>query len=139
MSVEARSGHAKRAMNPNDPWDGNDLEAEIMRADHPFAVESRGTTLEEALAGLGLSDALARERPDPPPIDEVIAIVDGGVVDAEGQLTAEGFLVREDFASPEEWAISIRMDARGATSSRRAFIRGTTAGRRRMRPPGTEG
>lgn len=41
-------------MTADDPWDrddGDELEAEIMRADHAFGAESFGTTAEEVLAG----------------------------------------------------------------------------------------
>ena len=108
-------------MSQNDPWDrdngdnGDGLEAEIMRADHPFGVAMRGTTAEEALAGLSLDQALARERPDGRTIEEVLAVLDDGVPDIVGQLIAEASLVRDDFASPEEAALSIHGDASSAT------------------------
>ena len=43
------------------PWDENDgeeLEAEIMRADHAFGADLRGTTEAEVLAGPSLDQAL---------------------------------------------------------------------------------
>lgn len=105
-------------MSQEDPWDGHNgdgLEAEILRADHAFGEGLRGTTAEEALVGLSLDQALARERPDGRTIDEVLAVLDDGVPDIVGELIAEGYFVRDDFASPEEAALSIRRDASGAT------------------------
>ena len=102
----------------DDPWDedGDDeLEAEIMRADRPLGADSRGTTAEEEVAGLNLDEALARERPDGRSVDQALEVVDDGDPDVEGELIAEGFLVTDEFASPEETALSIRDDAPGAT------------------------
>jgi hypothetical protein len=101
--------------DPRDEDDGEELEAEIMRADRPFGAASRGTTPEEALAGQGLDEALARERPDGRTTDEALGIVDDGEPDLEGELVAEGSLERDDYASPEESALSVRDDAPGAT------------------------
>jgi hypothetical protein len=42
----------------DDPWDENDgeeLEAEIMRADRPFGGDSRGTTAEEEITDVSIS------------------------------------------------------------------------------------
>jgi hypothetical protein len=101
--------------DPSDEGDGEELEAEILRADHAFGSELSGTTPEEALAGQGLDDALARERPDERTVDETIEVADDGDPDAEGELVGEGFLVKDDFPSPEESALSIREEAPGAT------------------------
>jgi hypothetical protein len=105
-------------MEREDPWDENDgeeLEAEIMRADHAFGVDLRGTTENEALAGQSLDQALARERPEARTNDEAIEIVDDGDPDVEGELVGEGFVVSDDFAAPEESALSVREGAPGAT------------------------
>jgi hypothetical protein len=105
-------------MDTDDLWDeddGEELEAEIMRADHPFGVNLRGTTLEGVLAGESLDEALAQERPEGRTVNEALEVVDGGVPDVEGELVAEGFLVTDDFVSPEESALSIRADAPGVT------------------------
>jgi len=105
-------------MEREDPWDENDgeeLEAEIMRADHPFGMDLRGTTEEEALADLSIDEALARERADGRIVDEVVAVEADGVLDEEAELVADGSLERDDFASPEESALSIRGTAPGAT------------------------
>ena len=105
-------------METLDPWDGGDgdeLEAEIMRADSPFGADRQGTTSVEALAGQRLAEALAREQREARLTDEVLELVDDGAVDAEDQLVAEGSLVNDDFASPEESAMSIRQEAPGAT------------------------
>ena len=105
-------------IDPDDPWEGDDgseLEAEIMRADHAFGAELRGTTAEEAVAGQSLDEALARERPEGRTTEEALEVVDDGVPDEEGELVAEGSLERDGFASPEEAALSVRDEAPGAT------------------------
>jgi hypothetical protein len=105
-------------MRDDDPSEENaddELEAEIMRADRPFGSDRRGTTPEEALEGEGLDEALARERPDGPTTDEAVGIVDDGAVDEEDELVAEGSLEEDEFASPEESALTVRDEAPGAT------------------------
>jgi hypothetical protein len=108
-------------MDRDDPWDENDreeLEAEIMRADHAFGVELDGTTVEEELQTLSIDDALARERPEAPVTDAVVGLEADGVPDVEGELVAEGSSEEDEFASPEESAISIRDRLPGATDHR---------------------
>src|SRR5205823_4475824 len=56
-------------MEPQDADEGDELEAEIMRADRAFATESVGTTAEEALEGETLDQRLAEERPERPGTD----------------------------------------------------------------------
>ena len=102
-------------LRDQDEDDGDELEAEIMRADHPFAADLRGTTAEEAVAGQGLDEALARERPEGRTTDEAVGLEDDGDPDEEGELVAEGSVERDEFASPEESALSIRDEAPGAT------------------------
>jgi hypothetical protein len=105
-------------MGTDDPWDedgGEEFEAEIMRADRPFGADDRGTTEEEALEGIDLDEALARERPEGRTTDEVVGVVDDGAPDAEGELIGEDSVEQDDFASPEESALSIRTTAPGAT------------------------
>ncbi len=106
-------------MERDDPWDENDgeeLEAEIMRADHAFGANLHGTSPEEKLEGIGLDEAIARERPDGRGgIDQMVAVEDDGIPDAEGELVADASLESDDFASPEEAALSIRDRAPGAT------------------------
>ncbi len=105
-------------MGTDDLWeeqDGEELEAEILRADRPFEAESHGTTAEEAVEGLGLDEALARERPESRIVDEVVGVEDDGAIDEEGQLVADGSVERDEFASPEESALSVRDDVPGAT------------------------
>ena len=105
-------------MDSENPWDGDDgteLEAEIMRADHPFAADQQGTTAEEALAGEGLDAALARERPEGRTTDEALAVLDDGDPDVEGELVAEGSIESDEYAAPEDAALSIRKTAPGAT------------------------
>jgi hypothetical protein len=103
---------------PEDPWaeqDGEQLEAEIMHADDTFEVDAHGTTAEEAGEGLGLDDALARERPDVPIVDEVVAIEEDAGPDDEDELVADATIEVDEFAPPEEAALSIRNDAPGVT------------------------
>jgi hypothetical protein len=105
-------------MGTEDPWDENDgeeLEAEMMRTDRPFGADRRGTTAEEAETDLSIDDALARERPEGRTVDEVVGLEDEGSLDVEGELVADGSLEKDDFASPEESALSIREAAPGAT------------------------
>jgi hypothetical protein len=105
-------------MDADDPWDEDgdeQLEAEIMRADRPFGADDPGTTEEEALAGVDLDEALARERPEARTTDEVVGLADDGAPDAEGELIGEDSLEQDDFASPEESALSVRTTAPGAT------------------------
>ena len=105
-------------METEDPWDegdGEELEAEIMRADHAFGADSRGTTAAEEEAGLNLDEALAREQPDARTVDHAIEIPDDGAPDVEGELVAEGSVAMDDYVSPEEAAVSIRDEAPGAT------------------------
>ena len=105
-------------METEDPWDeqdGEELEAEIMQADHSFGADLQGTTPEEALDGLGLDGALARERPGERAVDEVISVEAEAQPDVESELVADGSVERDDFASPEESALSIRPTPPGAT------------------------
>ena len=105
-------------METEDPWDedGNDeLEAEIMRADRPFGAELQGTTEREALAGESLDDELAQERPQRPSTDEAVGLEGDGLPDVEGQLVSDDSLEEDEFASPEEAALTIRDELPGAT------------------------
>ena len=105
-------------MNSENPWDGDDgseLEAEIMRANRPFGADRRGTTPEEALEGEGLDEALAREQPEGRTTDEALEVVDDGDPDIEGELVAEGSIEPDEYASPEDAALSVRDEAPGAT------------------------
>ncbi len=106
-------------MEREDPWDQNDgeeLEAQIMQADHAFGSDLPGTTPGEESLGLSLDEALARERPEGRgPIDEIVAVEDDGALDVESELVADGSIENDAFASPEEAALSIRDGAPGAT------------------------
>ena len=105
-------------MKLEDPWDeddGQELEASIMQADHASGSESRGTTSAEALAGLSINDAVARERSGRRTIDEAVELVADGIPDEEKDLVADGAVEHDDFAAPEEAALSIRDTAPGAT------------------------
>jgi len=100
---------------PRDADEGDELEAEIMQADHAFGAESVGTTVEEELAGESLDQHLAEERPDHPNVDAALSVVDEGASDDEEELVAEAVSERDEFASPEEAALSVRDSAPGAT------------------------
>jgi hypothetical protein len=100
---------------PRDADDSDELEAAIMQADHAFGAESVGTTAEEGLEGESLDDRLAEERPERPGIDEALSVVDEGVSDDEGELVGDTVHERDEFASPEEAALSVRDNAPGAT------------------------
>jgi hypothetical protein len=100
---------------PRDADEGDELEAAIMQTDHAFGAESVGTTAEEGLEGESLDQRLVDERPDRPSIDETLSVVDDGVFDDEGELVGDLVRQRDEFASPEEAALSVRDDAPGAT------------------------
>ncbi len=100
---------------PRDADDGDELEADIMQADHAFGAESVGTTVEEELAGESLDQRLAEERPDRPSVDVALSVIDEGPSDDEGELVGEAVIERDEFASPEEAALSVRDSAPGAT------------------------
>jgi hypothetical protein len=102
-------------LEPRDGDEGDELEAAIMQADHAFGAESWGTTAEEAVEGEPLDQQLAEERPDRPALDRALSLVDDGLSDDEYELVAEGEEGRDDFASPEEAALTVREDAPGAT------------------------
>jgi hypothetical protein len=102
-------------LEPQDADDGDELEASIMQADHAFGTESFGTTADEELAGESLDQRLAEERPDRPTTDEVVSIVDDGLSDDEDELIEDAVIERDEFASPEEAALSVREKAPGAT------------------------
>ncbi len=100
---------------PRDADDGDELEAAIMQADHAFGAESVGTTAQEALEGESLDQRLAEEVPDRPSTDEAVSVVDDGLSDEEDELVGDAVTQRDEFASPEEAALSVRDSAPGAT------------------------
>lgn len=100
---------------PRDADESDELEAAIMQTDHAFGAESVGTTAEEGLEGESLDQRLAEERPERPSIDEALSVVDEGVSDEEDELVGEAVTQRDEFASPEEAAMSLRESAPGAT------------------------
>jgi hypothetical protein len=106
------------AMETEDPWDedgGDELEAEILRANRPFGADRRGTTEREALVGESIDDELAQERPDSPATDEAVGLEDEGIPDVEVQLVSDDSIEEDEFASPEEAALTIRDQVPGAT------------------------
>jgi hypothetical protein len=100
---------------PRDADEGDELEAAIMQTDHAFGAESVGTTAEEGLEGESLDERLAEERPERPSTDEALSVVDEGVSDEEDELVGDAVTQRDEFASPEEAAMSVRDDVPGAT------------------------
>ncbi len=100
---------------PRDANEDDELEAAIMQADHAFGAESVGTTAEEELAGESLDQRLAEERPDRPNIDVALSVVDEGPSDDEDELVGDAVIERDEFASPEETAMSVRDSVPGAT------------------------
>ena len=100
---------------PRDADEGDEIEAEIMQADHAFGAESVGTTVEEELAGETLDQHLAEERPERPGIDTALSVVDEGTSDDEEELVGDAVVERDEFASPEEAALTVRDRAPGAT------------------------
>jgi hypothetical protein len=100
---------------PRDADETDELEAAILQADHAFGAESVGTTVEEELAGESLDGRLAEEGNDRPSTDEAVSVVDEGPSDEEDELVGDAVIERDDFASPEESALSVRDDAPGAT------------------------
>ena len=102
-------------VEPRDADTGDELEAAIMQADHAFGAESVGTTPEEALEGESLEQRLAAERPDRPPIDATTSVLDEGLSDEEDELIGSAVMERDEFASPEDAAVTVRDSAPGAT------------------------
>jgi hypothetical protein len=100
---------------PRDADESDELEAAIMQADHAFGAESVGTTAEEGLEGESLDQRLAEERPDRASTDEALSVVDEGLSDEEDELVGDAVTQRDEFASPEEAAMSVRDTAPGAT------------------------
>jgi hypothetical protein len=102
-------------VEPRDADGSDELEASIMQTDHAFGAESVGTTPEEGLEGESLDQRLAEERPDRPSVDETLSVVDEDVPDEEDELVGDAVTERDEFASPEEAALSVRESAPGAT------------------------
>jgi hypothetical protein len=93
---------------------GEELEARIEQADHPFASESFGTTAEEQEEGEPLDQKLAEEQPERSPLDIQLAIEDFDVPDDEKEMVAQASLEHDPFVSPEEAAMTVRDMAPGA-------------------------
>jgi hypothetical protein len=93
---------------------GDELEAMIEQADHPFASESFGTTAEEQEEGEPLGRRLAEERPDKPPADRQLAIEDFDAPDDEKEMVGQASFEHDPFVAPEEAAMTVRDSAPGA-------------------------
>lgn len=107
--------HYSDETEPRDADGSDELEADIMQANHPFGTGLFGTTEREALAGEGLDRALAQERPDEPSTEDVVEVVAEEPLDDEDELVGEAVTTQDQFGSPEEAALSVRDDAPGAT------------------------
>jgi hypothetical protein len=102
-------------VEPRDADEGDELEASVMQADHAFGAESVGTTAEEEVEGASLDQRLAEEWPDRPAVDAALSVVNEGLTDDEDELVGEAVIDRDEFASPEEAALSVRDTPPGAT------------------------
>ena len=102
-------------LEPRDGDEGDELEAAIMQADHAFGAELPGTTADEAVEGESLDEQLAEELPDRPAVDSAVEVVDEGLTDDEDELIGDAVTERDEFASPEEAALTVRDSAPGAT------------------------
>lgn len=87
---------------------GEQLEAEIERADYAFGSESFGTTVEEELRGESLDQRLAEERPSAAPVETAYVIEDADEPDVESELIGEASLEHDPFLAPEEAAVHVR-------------------------------
>jgi hypothetical protein len=100
-------------VEPRDADAGDELEAEMLRADRPTGSELHGTTPEEALEGETIDRELAQERPERDPTEDVLDVVAEDIVDDEGQLVGDAVSEHDPFAPPEEAALSVGGDAPG--------------------------
>src|SRR5918995_1475916 len=94
----------------DDEVEGDELEAEILQADHAFAAELPGTTAAEAKVGEGLDRALAEERPERAAINEVVSLVDDGMPDLEEQLAGDAVFERDEFTASDEDCLVVDPD-----------------------------
>ncbi|HEU5001651.1 MAG TPA: hypothetical protein VFW71_02585 [Actinomycetota bacterium] len=93
---------------------GDELEAAIEQADHPFASESFGLTGDEAEEGESLDQRLAEERPDRLGDEDYVALEDTGEGDEE--LVGDATPGHDPFVAPEEAAVRIQDRAPGAVA-----------------------
>jgi hypothetical protein len=89
---------------------GEQLEAVIEQADHPFGSESFGTTAEEGSQGESLDQRLAQERQGPASTDTALVIEDSGEPDEESEMVADASLEHDPFLAPEEAAVHVVED-----------------------------
>jgi hypothetical protein len=91
---------------------GEQLEAMIEQADHPFATESFGTTAEEESRGESLDRRLAQEQQGEPLVDAVLVIEDSDEPDEESEMVGTASLEHDPFIAPEEAAVHVRDEDR---------------------------
>ena len=102
-------------LEPQDTDEGEELEAEMLRADRPYGADRHGVTAEEAREGDSLERELALEEPDGPSVDQAFEISEDDVPDDEPELVGDGAVERDAFVAPEETALTVRDEAPGAT------------------------
>ena len=100
---------------PRDADDGDELEAAIVQADHAFGAESVGTTAEEGLEGESLDQRLAEEEPGSAEHRRSHLGGRRGSVRRRSPAVGDAVHQRDEFASPEEAALSVRDSVPGAT------------------------
>jgi hypothetical protein len=109
-------------LEDDDEAESEQLEAEILRANRPFASDRWGTTAQEEVAGEGLDRALAEEVPEDTPTDEAVAVVDDAPTDDEKELVGDAVDELDPFAAPEEAAFTVRDDAPGVTEHEEELV-----------------
>ena len=107
-------GPSDEARGRDDAEDsGDELEAEIERADHAFGSESFGTTAEEQREGESLDRRLAEEGPSRESVDEALVIEDEDRPDEEAEMLGTASLEHDPFTAPEESTVTERAAAPG--------------------------
>ncbi|MEA2506399.1 MAG: hypothetical protein QOH48_1017 [Actinomycetota bacterium] len=91
---------------------GEQLEAVIEQADHPFGSESFGTTAEEGSRGESLDQRLAQERQSQTPADTALVIEDSDQPDEESEMLGDASLEHDPLLAPEEAAVHVRDEDR---------------------------
>jgi len=100
---------------PLDADEGEELEAEILRANRPYGADRHGVTAEEAREGDSLERELALEGPDGPSAEGSFELSEDDAPDDESELVGDGTDEHDPFVAPEETALTVRDDAPGAT------------------------
>src|SRR2546430_15603909 len=80
---------------------GEELEAMIEQADHPFATESFGTTAEEQEEGEPLEQRLREVRRDKARLERQLPIEEFDAPDEEKEMVGQASVEPDDFVAPE--------------------------------------